>query len=81
MQRGEKGTQSEWEGHAQLQHESQSHSLILRGIHHFPLQDSDYWRLQAPSATPRVSQQRIKCKLALAISAGKAGIIQLTQFL
>lgn len=72
---------SEWERDPLLQHESQSHWLILRGAHHFPLQDSDYWRLQAPSAVPRISQQRIWCKLALAISADKGRIIQHTQFL
>lgn len=70
----------EWERDPLLQHESRSHWQILRGTHHFPLQDSDYRRLQAPSAVPRISQQRIWCKLALAISAGKGEIKQHTHF-
>ena len=72
---------SEWERDPLLQHESRSRGLSLRGTHHFPLQDSDYWRLQALPAIPRISQQRIQCKSALVISAGKGGIIQHTQFL
>lgn len=72
---GEKRTHNlEWKRDFLLQPESQSHWQLTGETHRFPLQDSDYWRLQAPSAMPRISKQRMWCKLALVISAGKGQI-------